>query len=78
MCDNISTINLSKSPIQYSRTKHIDILHHFLYDHTVKGDISLNFISTDSHIADIFTKPLKEDAFMKFRRELGICAISDI
>ena len=26
MCDNSSAINLSKNPIQYSRTKHIDIM----------------------------------------------------
>ena len=31
-CDNTSAINLSKNLIQYSRTKHIDIRHHFLCD----------------------------------------------
>ena len=30
MCDNISAINLSKNHIQHSRTKHIEIKHHFL------------------------------------------------
>ena len=34
--------------------------------------------NNDYKIVDIFTKPLKEDAFMKFRRELSICAIFDI
>ena len=29
-CDNTSAINLSKNPVQHSRTKHIDIRHHFL------------------------------------------------
>ena len=32
-CDNTSTINLAKNPIQHSRTKHIEIRHHFLRDH---------------------------------------------
>ena len=77
MCDNTSAINLSKNLIQHSRTKHIDIWHQFFRDHAIKGDISLNFIFTDSQIADIFTKPLKEDTFMKFRRDLGICNFSD-
>jgi hypothetical protein len=27
--------------MQHSRTKHIDIRHHFLRDHDVKGDIEL-------------------------------------
>jgi len=44
MCDNTSTINLSKNLIQHSCTKHIDI-HHFLRDPALKGDISLDFIS---------------------------------
>ena len=78
MCDNSSAINLSKNHIRHSHTKHIDICHHFLRDHALKGDISLDFISTDKQIADILTKPLKEDIFVKLRRELGICLISDV
>jgi hypothetical protein len=30
--DNTSAINISKNPVQHSRTKHIDIRHHFLHD----------------------------------------------
>ncbi|XP_019085495.1 PREDICTED: uncharacterized protein LOC109126416 [Camelina sativa] len=29
-CDNLSAINISKNPVQHSRTKHIDIRHHFV------------------------------------------------
>ena len=29
-CDNLSAINISKNLVQYSRTKHIDIRHHFI------------------------------------------------
>ena len=29
-CDNINTINISKNLVQHSRTKHIDIQHHFI------------------------------------------------
>ena len=32
-CDNTSAINISKNPVHHSRTKHIDIRHHFLCDH---------------------------------------------
>ena len=78
MCDNSSAINLSKNTIQHSRTKHIDIRHHFLRDRVLKGDISLEFIPTDKQIADILTKPLKEEIYVKLRRELGICSIEDL
>ena len=31
-CDNTSAINISKNPVQHSRTKYIDIRHHFIRD----------------------------------------------
>ena len=32
-CDNTSAINLSKNPIRHSRSKHIEIRHHFIREH---------------------------------------------
>ena len=69
-CDNTSAINLSKNLIQHSRTKHIEIRHNFLRDHVQKGDIALEFISTEKQLADIFTKPLCEEQFSKIQHEL--------
>ena len=72
-CDNTSAINLSKNPVQHSRTKHIEIRHHFLRDHVQKGDIELEFVCTDNQLADVFTKPLSEDRFVMIRNKLGLC-----
>ncbi|KAL8103060.1 hypothetical protein AgCh_027552 [Apium graveolens] len=36
-CDNTSAINISKNPVMHSRTKHIDVRHHFLRDNVSKG-----------------------------------------
>ncbi|GJR04627.1 hypothetical protein Tco_0527611 [Tanacetum coccineum] len=41
MCDNKGEIDLSKNPVQHSRTKHIEIRHHFLRDIVQKGHISI-------------------------------------
>ncbi|GJT43832.1 hypothetical protein Tco_0952547 [Tanacetum coccineum] len=41
MCDNKGTIDLSKNHVQHSRTKHIEIRHHFLGDNVQKGNISI-------------------------------------
>jgi len=47
ICDiNISAINITKNYVQYSRTKHADVRHHFIRDHAVKGGVSLEFIPT--------------------------------
>ena len=59
-CGDTSAISISKNPMQHSRTKHIEIRHHFLRDHAQKGDITLDFVSTKDQFVDIFTKPLSE------------------
>ena len=71
-CDNTSAINLSKNPIQHSRTKHIDIRHHFLCDHIQNGDISLEFVDTNNQLADIFTKPLNEERLNFIKHDLSM------
>ncbi|KAM6587307.1 hypothetical protein CsatA_009912 [Cannabis sativa] len=77
-CDNTSAINLSKNPILHSRAKHIDIRHHFLRDHIQRGDIMLDFVSTEFQLADIFTKPLSDERFSFIRRELGMTNLNEI
>ena len=77
-CDNTSAINLSKNPVQHSRTKHIEIRHHFLRDHVLKGDCVLEFVDTKNQLADIFTKPLPKEVFFSIRRELGLLDVRDL
>ncbi|GJX69656.1 hypothetical protein Tco_0305383 [Tanacetum coccineum] len=61
MCDNKGAIDLSKNPVQHSRTKHIEIRRHFLRDNVQKGHISIEKVSSVDNIADILTKPLKRE-----------------
>ena len=72
LCDNETAIKLSNNPMQHSRTKHIDIRHHFLRDHQLKGDIDIRHVRTDEQLADIFTKPLDEKRFCELRSEINI------
>ena len=45
-CDNTIAINLTKNPVLHSRTKHIEIRHHFLRDHVEKKDVSFEYVDT--------------------------------
>ena len=74
-CDNISIINLSKNLVQHSKSKHIEIRHHFIREHVANEDVMLDYINTEDQIANIFTKPLREDRFCSLRRELGMVDI---
>jgi hypothetical protein len=60
LCDNESTIKIAYNPCEHSRTKHIDIQHHYLRDHAIKVDIIISHVVTNDQLADIFTKPLDE------------------
>ena len=73
LCDNTSAINLSKNLIQHWRTKHIEIKHHFIRDEVAKNNFKIIFINSENQITDIFTKPLNQEKFSNFRRELGMC-----
>ena len=46
-CDNTSAINISKNPVQHSRTKYIEIRHHFIRELVENGTLTLEFIHTD-------------------------------
>ena len=75
LCDNTSAINISKNPVQHSKTKHIEIRHHFLRDNVEKGNVELEFCRSEDQLADIFTKPLSRDVFFKLRTLLGMIKI---
>ena len=72
LCDNESAIKIANNSVQHSRTKHIDIRHHFLRDHSTKGDIDIKHVRTKEQLADIFTKPLDERRFCQLQSEINI------
>jgi len=60
----------------HSRTKHIEIRHHFLTYDINKGNYEIEYVDTKHQLVDIFTKPLAKDRFYELRRDLGILEIS--
>jgi hypothetical protein len=72
LCDNESAIKIIYNPCEHFRTKHIDIRHHFLRDHVIKGDIVISHVGSNDQLADIFTKPLDEKRLHELRSELNI------
>ena len=58
-CDNSSAIDISKNPVQHSKTKHIEIRYHFIKDLVERKTVTLEYIPIERQNANIFTKPLE-------------------
>ncbi|GJV66519.1 putative ribonuclease H-like domain-containing protein [Tanacetum coccineum] len=54
--DNESAICVVKNPVYHSKTKHIEIRHHFIRDSYEKRLIEMVKIHTDYNVADLLTK----------------------
>ncbi|GJT43267.1 putative ribonuclease H-like domain-containing protein [Tanacetum coccineum] len=65
--DNESTICIVKNPVYHSKTKHIEIRHHFIRDSYEKRLIQVIKIHTYHNVADLLTK-----AFDVSSDELGV------
>lgn len=77
-CDSSSAIKLSKNPVMHGRSKHIDVRFHFLRELTQAGTVKLVHCNTLEQIADVMTKPLKMNDFLKLREMLGIYAVKNL
>ena len=74
-CDNTSAINLSKNPVQHSKSKHIEIRYHFIWDLVEDKVVCLKFIHTDNQKTNIFTKSLDGPRFESLRKTIGVGTI---
>jgi len=70
-------VKLTNNPVQHSRTKHIDVHHHFIRDRQQKGDICIYSVGIDDQLANIFTIALDEKRFCNLRNELNIFDFSN-
>jgi hypothetical protein len=73
--DNQSCIAMASNPKFSPRTRHIAIKYHHFCKHVITrtnpdGFIQIEYCPTDDQIADIFTKPVRDDIFLKLRKLL--------
>ncbi|GKA76465.1 putative ribonuclease H-like domain-containing protein [Tanacetum coccineum] len=70
--DNESTICIVKNPVFHSKTKHIEIRHHFIRDAYEKKLIQVLKIHTDDNIADLLTKAFDVSRFNFLTVNIGM------
>lgn len=70
--DNKGAIELTKNPTSHSRTKHVDIRHHFIRQYVETKRVIVTHVPTKEMLADILTKPLPTAIFLNIRRLIGM------
>ncbi|KAG1669146.1 hypothetical protein FOA52_002657 [Chlamydomonas sp. UWO 241] len=71
-CDNQGALKLISNPIASQRSKHIDVIHHFVRDRVSRREICFHYVASEHNAADILTKPLTLVKFVYCRNLMGI------
>ncbi|KAL2137689.1 hypothetical protein VTI28DRAFT_8559 [Corynascus sepedonium] len=78
-CDNTQTIRVVKAEIATLKTnlRHVDIHNHWLRQEVQNGTIDVKYTQSALMLADGLTKPLLNDAFDRFVKQLSLIDISE-
>ncbi|GJR13152.1 retrovirus-related pol polyprotein from transposon TNT 1-94 [Tanacetum coccineum] len=71
-CDNKSAIALCYNNVQHSRSKHINIIYHFIKEQVENRVVELYFVRMEYQLADIFTKALCRERIEFLINKLGM------
>jgi hypothetical protein len=70
--DNQGALALAKNPVHHTRSKHIDIKHHYIRETIAQGIVWLEHVSTSDMAADFLTKPLGRVRLQKCLSLIGM------
>jgi len=71
LCDSTGALAVSEDPINYQRTKHIDIRYHYIRYVIKNGQVTINHVPGDENPADLLTKALGLDRHQKLLKYLN-------
>ena len=63
--DNVGAIYLASNATSGQRTRHIDVRYHFVRNYVEEGIVKIVFVQSKENDADMFTKNVGEQDFIK-------------
>ena len=63
---------LAKNPVFHDQSKHIDTRYHYIRECITRKDVQVEYVKSHDQVADIFTKPLKHEDFIRLRSLIGM------
>ena len=76
-CDSQSAIFLAKNPAYHSKTKHIDVQHHFVRDMIEDKKVLLVKVDTLKNTADALTTSMSFEKFSWCRETMGVAGLGN-
>ena len=68
--DNAACVKLAKNPVAHGKSKHIEIKHHHVREKVADGTITLTQVPTDRMLADMLTKSLTKQLFLRIKNKV--------
>ena len=76
-CDNLAAVLFVKNNKNISGSKHMEIKYLTVKELIKKGDITVEYISTDDMVADPLTKGLRPNVYQKHVLSMGLVKFHD-
>lgn len=73
--DNSAALACAKSGVRKPRNRHINIRHFWIHEKEQSGELLVTKVKTTDMLADMFTKALGTELFVKFRTEAGVVPV---
>lgn len=74
-CDNKAAIHIANNQVFHQRTKYVELDWHFIRDKVKEKVIALEYITSETHVADILTKVLSTSRRQQLKSKLRMVDI---
>lgn len=72
MIDNVSAINFAKNLIAHGRSRHIEMIFHYLRELVSEGKLKLEYSKSEDQVAYLLTKGVSIEVFKRLKKKMSM------